>query len=432
MADMKLRLFLLIFLISACSLPRKTIVNTLDEMEKVYQDHTGFVLYDPEEKKYLIDYQGDRYFTPASNTKILTFYTALKTLPDSLPGIAYVETPDSLIFWGTGDPSLLYEDLPESQVFSFLTAQKDTLYLARDHYDTRAFGPGWSWDDYPYPYSSERSDLPVYGNTFTMRRDSLTGYLSTPQPFFRKFIWLGDSAVEDDMVREQHSNKTTFSPGTSPANSTFTIPFIYSREIAARLLSDTLRKTIIPVEFRPGQEADVQIVNSIPRDSALTVMMQQSDNFIAEQLMMMAGYQLTDTLSVRAGIEYVQKNLLTDIPHEVKWVDGSGLSRYNLITPKSVVWLWEKIISEYQADKILPMLASGGGPGTLENWYVGDPPFIYGKTGTLSNNHNVSGIILTKKGNRYLFSFMNNNYPVTSSEIKVKMEQILRLINDKL
>ncbi len=432
MSDMKIPLLIVLILITGCASTTKTIVKNLDAMEEEFQHHAGFVLYDPASKEYLVDYQGDNYYTPASNTKILTFYTSLKVLPDSLPGLGYVESGDSLIFWGTGDPSLLYEDLPESRVLSFLADKGDSLYLTSRNYDEDAFGPGWSWGDYMYSYSSERSGLPVYGNTFTMNLDSITGYLSTPQPYFRKFIWLGDTLEHDDMIREIHTNKTTFYPGKALANSSFTIPFIYSREIAARLLSDTLQKTVVPIDYAPVPAARVKYVNSIPRDSALAVMMQQSDNFIAEQLLMMASYLLSDTLKSDIAIDYALENFMSGMPHKPQWVDGSGLSRYNLITPKSVVWLWDRILTEYPREMILPMLASGGGPGTLENWYVGTPPFVYGKTGTLRNNHNVSGVILTRKGNYYLFSFMNNNYPTSSTPVKRKMEQILRMINEKL
>lgn len=401
-------------------------------MEAELQDHTGFVLYDPLKEEYIIDFQGDAYFTPASNTKILTFYTALQTLPDSLPGLEYIMASDSLIFWGTGDPSLLYEELPASNVMSFLRVQSDTLFLTRRNYSDNALGPGWSWDDYKYSYSSERSDLPLYGNTFTMKLDSITGYLTTPQPFFRKFIWLGDSLEKSRMERSIHSNRTTYYPGAVRENTTFNIPFIYSQEFAARLLSDTLQKVVVPIEYSIPEDAQIQTVKSIPLDSALTVMMQQSDNFIAEQLLIMAADVVSDTLSGDIAIKYALENFMSEMPHPPQWVDGSGLSRYNLITPKSVVWLWDKLLTEFSYDRILPMLASGGGPGTLENWYVGNPVYVYGKTGTLSNNHNVSGLILTKKGNKYLFSFMNNNYPTSSTPVKQKMEQILQLINEKL
>ena len=55
--------------------------------------HIGFVVYDPSNKKFLYNYQGDKYFIPASNIKIVTCYTAMKFLGDSLLGLRYVVKP---------------------------------------------------------------------------------------------------------------------------------------------------------------------------------------------------------------------------------------------------------------------------------------------------------------------------------------------------
>ncbi|MDZ7681458.1 MAG: hypothetical protein U5J63_06995 [Fodinibius sp.] len=45
---------------------------------------TGFALYDPAGDSLIYGQNQDRYFTPASNTKLFTFYTGLKLLPDSI------------------------------------------------------------------------------------------------------------------------------------------------------------------------------------------------------------------------------------------------------------------------------------------------------------------------------------------------------------
>jgi len=85
---------------------RKTLHAQIVDSPIFSKSHTGFALYDPVKKDMLYEYDSDKLFTPASNTKIFTLYAALKILGDTIPALQYVTTGDSLIFWGTGDPSL--------------------------------------------------------------------------------------------------------------------------------------------------------------------------------------------------------------------------------------------------------------------------------------------------------------------------------------
>ena len=100
--------FIILLAASACS-PKRYITKEVTLLEEDLKEHTGFLLYDPVSKKNLIEHQSDRYFTPASNTKIFTFYTSLKLLGDSAVSIKYIQKDDSLIFWGAGDASFLSE-----------------------------------------------------------------------------------------------------------------------------------------------------------------------------------------------------------------------------------------------------------------------------------------------------------------------------------
>jgi len=90
--------------------------------------------------------------------------------------------------------------------------------------------------------------------------------------------------------------------------------------------------------------------------------------------------------------------------------------------------LWEKIYAKVPRERLFPMLATGGKPGTLRNWYKADKPYVFGKTGSLSNNHCLSGFLVTKRGKTVIFSFMNSDYTVASSEVRKNMQTILNLI----
>jgi D-alanyl-D-alanine carboxypeptidase/D-alanyl-D-alanine-endopeptidase (penicillin-binding protein 4) len=136
-----------------------------------------------------------------------------------------------------------------------------------------------------------------------------------------------------------------------------------------------------------------------------------------------------DSLNTELIIDHVKKTYLTDLPDQPIWVDGSGLSRYNLITPRSIVALWQKIYQEVPRDRLFSLLSIGGKTGTLKRTYQAGVPFIFGKTGSLSNNYNQSGFIRTQSGKIYIFAFMNNNFTRPTAEIRLEMDQIVTQIH---
>jgi len=74
----------------------------------------------------------------------------------------------------------------------------------------------------------------------------------------------------------------------------------------------------------------------------------------------------------------------------------------------------------------------GGVAGTIRSAYKTDNglPFVWAKTGSLMNVHNQSGYIVTRKGKRLTFSFMNNNFTRPSREIRDEMVRIMTYIHD--
>src|ERR1700742_2732356 len=56
----------------------------------------GLCLYDPLAATYKYNWQSDKYFMPASNTKLFSLYAGLRYLGDSLVGLRYELTDTAL------------------------------------------------------------------------------------------------------------------------------------------------------------------------------------------------------------------------------------------------------------------------------------------------------------------------------------------------
>ena len=135
--------------------------------------HIGISIYEPATNKYWYNYNADKYFIPASNTKLFTLYAGMKYLGDSLTGLAYQNFSDTAInISGAGDPTFMHPDFKNQPVFDFLKTQQKTIYLSGNYKDS-ALGYGWAWDDYSYNYMVERNAFPFYGNTIKVE---LNGY----------------------------------------------------------------------------------------------------------------------------------------------------------------------------------------------------------------------------------------------------------------
>lgn len=408
---------------SACSTHRYFSVP-VHQAEKDFKDHIGLVVYDPVTHKTIYEHQGDRYFTPASNIKILTFYTALRVLGDSIPALRYEQRNDSLVLWGTGDPSFLYENTyPESKTYNFLKNHPGKLFFSSSNFQTKLLGPGWAWDDYDEPYQVERTPFPVYGNLATVRKMN-GGFLTVPRGFT---VTTGDSAVNSKgkatLSRGMDSNQLTYSPGKSSARE-WKMPFHYSDEVLMKILADSLKREVTLISRKIPPHA--RTLYSVSADSLYKVMMQESDNFIAEQLLMMCAAVVSDTLKPEIAIQYMKKNWLADLSDNPVWMDGSGLSRYNLLTPRLIVDLWDRIYDLVPRDRLFSLLAVGGESGTIKDYYKTDKRFIIGKTGSLANNHSLSGYLVTKKGRTLIFSWMNNNFTTPARDVRLRMETVLK------
>lgn len=417
--------------------PSSPLAVMLDTSEVFSSNLTGFALYDPEEDSMIYTQNSDQYFTPASNTKLFTFYAGLKLLPDSVKALEYEIRGDSLIFWGTGNPSLLHPNLSNNKVFEFLKNRKESLYFSDSNFDDELLGPGWSWSDYQYYYQTEKSPLPVYGNVVRFTVEEIEQRkiaeadegLAVYPPYFQTFLEKGEEG-SDFLHRGMTDNRFSYNPEYDTTSYTIEKPFHYTPELITELLSDTLGKEVAYIDTERPESP--QTFYSIGADTAFKRMLQPSDNFIAEQLLFVIASELGIPLNSSSVIENIKEEHLNFLSKEPQWVDGSGLSRYNMFTPRMMIELLKAIDNEFADDQALfHLLPAGGERGTTRNWYgapEGKDPYVFAKTGTLSNNHALSGYLITRNGKKLYFSFMNNHYVTSSSVVKQEMEKVLRHI----
>ncbi len=416
-----LLLLLATALFMGCSSSKRTISkNTIHQLHSAFYQNqfTGLLIIDAKKQDTLVNFNATKYFTPASNTKIFTLYASLQTIPDSIPALKYISQNDTLYIEGTGDPTFLHPHFKTATTLAFLKKHKHiTLYTA--NFNDKKYGAGWAWDDYPYYYQAEKSALPLYGNVVSIHN---TNRLKVSPSYFKGAVM----AIKANKNREAKRNLFYYLPSRKD---TLEVPFITGDTLTKNLLELALQREIHSVKTLP--KLPKKIHYSVPADSVYKRMMHQSDNFLAEQLLLVGSATLSDTLSSATTRRYILKNKLTDLKHPPKWVDGSGLSRYNLFTPTAMVHVLHKLYSSISTKRLFTIFPAGGVSGTIKNHYLGsEKPYIYAKSGSLSNNYCLSGYLLTKSGKTLIFSFMNNHFMRSSKEVKTHMNQILKEIRD--
>ncbi len=409
--------------LSGCSVQKTAIKRVKPISPEHFQ---GYLFIDLATGDTLLSQFEDNYFVPASTTKIFTLYSSLKHMADSLIAFRYTSHGDTLFVKGTGDPSFLNPKFAQSGVFDFMK-KYTVISLNTRGYAGQHYGSGWMWDDARDSYQTEISAFPVYGNLLKMaRKDSL----ATLSP--ASFEKLRQSPGNTPAALRWHtaaSRPLTIPPGSKD---TVTAPFNTSFETIAYVLQDTLKRWIIDLPkplYRYNHE-----LKSIPKDTVLKLMMYHSDNMLAEQMLLQSGekYFRDEDISSGKVIRRLLENELAGLPHKAVWVDGSGLSRYNMFTPADLVFVVNKIREEFGEEAIRMYFPSNGTTGTMQSFLAASSPFLYAKSGSMSGVYNLAGILKTDSGRQLLFAVMNNNFTDSVSEVRNATMSFLNTVKKKL
>ncbi len=384
---------------------------------------TGFMLYDLASKQVVFEKNSHQHQTPASTVKLLTLYGALQILQDSTQTLRYLAAGDTLKIWGSGDPSWKYKNFYQPD-FQKIIGNYAVIQYSDANQISPSFGYGWQWDDYLFAYAAERSSLPIYGNLVQMEKvgDSLR---LSPKTFQQGLQYSNQNLKE--LERDYHSNTFFFNPLTFLGRAKH-LPFLVESPLVAELASqETGKPWIYKSDSLPTAH---QQWRGAPLAPLLKEMMLFSDNFIAEQVLWMTSDRLFQILDSERAIDYLLKTSLSDLPDRPKWVDGSGLSRHNLITPRSLVRVIEKLQELLPEEQFKEYLAIGGKSGTLKNTFQAAEPYVFAKTGSMTASYSLAGIVNTKSGKTYAFAFMNSNFPFAVSTVRKEVEKIMIHVRD--
>jgi D-alanyl-D-alanine carboxypeptidase/D-alanyl-D-alanine-endopeptidase (penicillin-binding protein 4) len=432
------------FLFSSCSIQQRVAKSAKQVINdsSLLTAHVGISIYEPATGKYWYNYQGNKYFVPASNTKIPTSYAAMKYLGDSLKGLLAAENDTALFILPSGDPTLLHPDYKKQPAFDVLKASRKRVYTTGITWRSQGLGPGWSWNDYNESYMAERSPLPVYGNVLKWIQEKDTTNKSEPVVIYSipEINWKVDfnsiNAKNFNVKRKIGENEFELIQGTEKYRELY-VPFVtHGVKSSIELLADTAGKTILLVNDQAWSKLfeNVQLnlkpIKTQPTDSLLKPMMHRSDNFFAEQSLLMVSNERLGVMNDSKIIDTILKTDFKDLPQRPRWVDGSGLSRYNLFTPQDFIAILNKMKNEFGMDRIKVILPTGG-EGTISSYYKADSNYIFAKTGTLSGVVALSGFLYTKKGKLLIFSTLVNNHQASATAVRRAVEKFIEGIRNK-
>lgn len=410
------------------------LINKLVNDTALSNAHVGICIYEPETSKYWVAYNSNKYFIPASSTKLFSLYAGLHYLGDSLVGIQYFKKNDSLYLKPTGDATFLHKDFNYQPILRLIKNNSGPVFIINNKLGSNKLGYGWAWDDFDEDYMAQRSAFPIYGNTTTIEIERKGRAMSASFSPEIPYASINESAEQKDksyITRDFENNNFKYYLTTDLTNFSKVIPIeTQGIQTAVAMLHGLYPLVYGTPISEPTFKHQYLELMSTPTDSFFHIMMNRSDNFFAEQTLLMSSNKVLKRMSTEKMIEHLLANDLKGIPQPPQWVDGSGLSRYNLFTPESFIFLLNKMKKEFGLVRLKNILPTGG-EGTLKNYYLHSTGKIFAKTGTLSNNCSLNGYLITQKGKLLLFSVIANNYNGKATPVRRAVEQFLEKIQSE-
>lgn len=343
------------------------------EIDSVLQDalftsaHIGIKVVAVKTGEVLYAKNVHKLYHPASTMKLITAAAALAKLgPDfrfetTLYADAIVNghVTGNVYLKGKADPVL-----QEGELTEMVNALRDAgvhsvfggIVVDETYLDSVREGPGWMWDDKPLGLSA----LAIRGGT-----------------------------VED----------RAFACGTVLKGMLQREGIIVNGEVSDGMVP--LDAVVIATHLSP------------PLADILKLMNKPSDNAIAELIFKTLGAEVKGEPGTWQKGRQVIGEFLEEIGEAFRVVDGSGLSRYNLVTTELLVDLLVFVYNDFELmPDYVASLPIAGVDGTLRNRMKGmhAEKVLRAKTGTLSGVSALAGYTVTANGEVLAFSILISHY----------------------
>jgi serine-type D-Ala-D-Ala carboxypeptidase/endopeptidase (penicillin-binding protein 4) len=451
----KIRFFLFVFcflLSTSFAAPEKvlSLQAAIDQLltSAPHQVNMGLLVTEMSGKP-LYSQNATHHFVPASNQKLVTALAALlhlgkeyqfqTTLLSASDTIQQGTLEGALILRFSGDPTLKVEEL--QNLFAQLHSKgikriQGDIAIDNGIFGTQPIGPGWMWDDLDSCFSA-----PVTANILN---GNCVGLVVTPADTLEKPLTIKSHQqgrlvfITNETRTEPNERQCRLSVKLNPENNyilngcltqnsqprNFSMPLTDPNQYLARVIHELMSIEKITfsgkIIFDDNPKAAFILAThaSQPLSTIVNEFVKDSDNLMADAVFKTMGANYfgkpgTWQKGAKAVKAILKKHTRIDL-NDAVIVDGSGLSRYNLISPEKLVALLQYAYTDPRVSQIFyDALPAAGIDGTLENRMkqFQPTPDVHAKTGTMRGVSALSGYIKTKSQQTLIFSMMINGIP---------------------
>ncbi|MEH1857696.1 MAG: D-alanyl-D-alanine carboxypeptidase/D-alanyl-D-alanine-endopeptidase [Nostoc sp.] len=443
---------------SICSSQLGTAIDAVINRPLFSRGRWGILIQPLSTGQTLYSRDAQKYFIPASNLKLLTTAAALQELGANfrIRTSIYQNSNGVLRVVGRGDPSLsdtqlqkLAQQLKQKGITQIQQLIADDSYIQGD-----IVNPTWQWEDV------QSSDgVPV--SSFILNQN-IFSFKLVPQAVGKslQLVWIDPGEAKQWRIINQsvtvpqnqpsYVNVTRELSGTvlriqgqlttNSEESLIDLPVVdpnyyFLRRFRTALATEkiTLGQTLV---VNGGvNQGEIAFVESPPLAELLAETNLNSNNLYAEALLRALAVKKTrlkNQTSADVGLEVVKASLtkLGVDPANYILVDGSGLSRRDLVTPEAFVQTLRGMAKTPTAYIYRASLPVAGKSGTLKGRFQDTPAegIVQAKTGTLTGVVSLSGYMNAPKYEPLVFSIIVNQSDQSATVIRQAIDEVVVLL----